>query len=81
MSCDNVIYYYLREKSKETKIDYSKSKIDFHDCEKDVMIKLKNNGYVQNLEPIAKDTISSELREYINSLLSYELKVTDMTID
>lgn len=75
---DNLAYKYQVEaynKNKDREI-FVKNPVVFHEVENISMISLKQTpAQAENLRAIAKDTLSAPLREYINSIFSWEIEI------
>lgn len=72
----HLIYDYQLTKYNETKDnDFLKSTIDLKECGKEAMITLKNVGYREDLEQVAKDTLNSELSRYLDAILSFKFSI------
>ncbi|MGO9021338.1 MAG: hypothetical protein ACLQVJ_23615 [Syntrophobacteraceae bacterium] len=72
----NIIREYQTIKYTETKdVDYLKDKIELQECGNEALVTLKNIGYEEDLEQLAKDTGNSELRRYIRVILSFQFVV------
>ena len=72
-----LINEYRNERYLETKdFDYLKGIVDLQESSNKLLVTLKNRGYKEDLEHIAKDTHSLDLKEEIDVILSFKISIS-----